>query len=625
MARERRPFRSRNSVGVETLEEHVRHPFLEVWPLGRALSVATLVLWSASASAYDFPVTPPPRNEIVIENRVPVPMRDGVTLFADVYRPVGDGRHPVIVSRTPYSTERAPSAYAAAVYFSRRGYAYVFQDVRGRHESEGNWEPFRDDSEDGYDSIEWAAAQPWSNGKVGMEGGSYLGHVQWRAAGAAPPHLVAIFPRVASTSIYHDWITVNGGWRLAFNFGWGPVRQESRIMQNTGPHTMQGGPESIAYDRVVWHLPLNEMQALVGRNAQFYDDWLAHPDYDDYWQPLNIEERFESVRVPVHVMGGFFDIFAQGTLRGYAGMSTRGGTESARRGSQMVIGPWEHGVSRSAGEVDWGEAALVDTNALALRWFDHWLKGMDNGLRQEPPVKIFVMGRNEWRYEHEYPLDRTRYTPLYLDSAGNANGSQGNGRLDWDKPAENSPPDRYRYDPDNPVPSLGGANCCGVATPSGAQDQRPIERRADVLVYTTSILDEPVEIVGPVKLVLHASSSAVDTDFIAKLVDVYPDGRSINIAEGILRARHRDGLDRQVLMDPGEVYELEIDMIATANLFRAGHRIRVHVTSSHFPQFARNLNNGKPYGTSASFVTAEQTVHHSSGRPSHIVLPIIDP
>ena len=591
----------------------------------RALALVALTLCANGAIPYEFPVTPPPRNDIVIENRVAVPMRDGVTLYADIYRPVGDGRHPVIVSRTPYSTERFPSAYAAAVYFSRRGYAYVFQDVRGRHESEGIWEPFRDDVEDGYDTVEWAAAQPWSNGKVGMEGGSYLGHVQWRAAEAAPPHLVAIFPRVASTSIYHDWITVNGGWRLAFNFGWGPVRQESRIMQNTGPHTMDGGPPSIGYDRVVWHLPLNEMQALVGRNAQFYKDWLAHPDYDDYWRSLNVEERFEQVRVPVHVMGGFFDIFAQGTLRGYAGMSTRGGTAASRRGSHMVIGPWEHGVSRTVGEMDWGESAVVDTNALALRWFDHWLKGTDNGLRQEPPVKIFVMGRNEWRYEHEYPLARTRYAPLYLDSAGNANGSQGDGRLAWDKPASDSPPDRYRYDPGNPVPSLGGANCCGIATPSGARDQRPIEGRADVLVYTTAILEEPVEIVGPVKLILHASSSAVDTDFVAKLVDVYPDGRSINIAEGILRARHRDGLERQVLMDPGEAYELEVDMIGTANLFRAGHRIRVHVTSSHFPQFARNLNNGQPYGTSASIVVAEQTVYHSPERPSHILLPVIDP
>lgn len=591
----------------------------------RALALVALTLCANGAIPYEFPVTPPPRNDIVIENRVAVPMRDGVTLYADIYRPVGDGRHPVIVSRTPYSTERFPSAYAAAVYFSRRGYAYVFQDVRGRHESEGIWEPFRDDVEDGYDTVEWAAAQPWSNGKVGMEGGSYLGHVQWRAAEAAPPHLVAIFPRVASTSIYHDWITVNGGWRLAFNFGWGPVRQESRIMQNTGPHTMDGGPPSIGYDRVVWHLPLNEMQELVGRNAQFYKDWLAHPDYDDYWRSLNVEERFEQVRVPVHVMGGFFDIFAQGTLRGYAGMSARGGTHTARRGSHMVIGPWEHGVSRTVGEMDWGESAVVDTNALALRWFDHWLKGTDNGLRQEPPVKIFVMGRNEWRYEHEYPLARTRYAPLYLDSAGNANGSQGDGRLAWDKPASDSPPDRYRYDPGNPVPSLGGANCCGIATPSGARDQRPIEGRADVLIYTTAILEEPVEIVGPVKLILHASSSAVDTDFVAKLVDVYPDGRSINIAEGILRARHRDGLERQVLMDPGEAYELEVDMIGTANLFRAGHRIRVHVTSSHFPQFARNLNNGQPYGTSASIVVAEQTVYHSPERPTHILLPVIDP
>ena len=552
-------------------------------------------------------------------------MRDGVTLYADIYRPVGDGTHPVIVSRTPYSTERYPSAYSAAVYFSRRGYVYVYQDVRGRHESEGRWEPFRDDIEDGYDTVEWAARQPWSDGKVGMDGGSYLGQVQWRAAQAAPPHLVAILPRVASTSIYHDWITVNGGWRLAFNFGWGPVRQESRIMQNTGPHTMEAGPEGIRYDNVVWHLPLNEMQSLVGRNAQFYKDWLAHPDYDDYWRLLNVEEHFDKISVPVHTMGGFFDIFAQGTLRGYVGVSKDGGTEEARKGSHMVIGPWEHGVSRTVGEMDWGEAADIDTNALALRWFDYWLKGIDNGLRDEPPVKVFVMGRNEWRYEHEYPLAGTKYTPLYLHSGGGANGSRGDGRLSWEAPAADSPPDRYTYDPSNPVPSLGGANCCGVGTPSGPRDQRPIEHRPDVLVYTTEILSEPIEVVGPLNLVLHASSSAVDTDFVAKLIDVYPDGRPVNVAEGILRARHRQGFDRQVLMDPGEVYEMEIDMIGTANRFRKGHRIRVHVTSSHFPQFSRNLNNGQPYGASDSAVIAEQTVYHSADRPSHVLLPVVDP
>ena len=396
-------------------------------------------------------------------------------------------------------------------------------------------------------------------------------------------------------------------------------------MQNPGPHAMAAGPEGVAYDRVVWHLPLDGMQALVGRDAQFYRDWLAHPDYDDYWRPLSVEEHFDRIEVPVHTMGGFFDIFAQGTLRGYAGVSAKGATQAAREGSHMVIGPWEHSVSRNVGDMDWGESAAVDTNALALRWFDYWLKGIDNGLRDEPPVKIFVMGRNAWRYENEYPLARTRYTPLYLDSGGAANGSHGDGRLSWSEPDAASPPDTYRYDPGNPVPSLGGANCCGVSTPSGPKDQRPIEHRADVLVYTSELLDKAVEVVGPVQLTLHASSSAVDTDFVAKLIDVYPDGRSINVAEGILRARHREGTDRQVLMEPGTPYELAIDMIGTANLFRAGHRIRVHVTSSHFPQFARNLNTGKPYGTDDAIEVAEQTVYHSADRPSRIVLPLIDP
>ena len=396
-------------------------------------------------------------------------------------------------------------------------------------------------------------------------------------------------------------------------------------MQNPGPHTVAVGPGGIGYDKVVWHLPLDAMQELVGRDAQFYRDWLAHPDYDDYWRNLNVEEHFETINVPVHTMGGLFDIFEQGTLRGYAGVSKKGATEEARQGSHMVIGPWEHGVSQQVGDMDWGEAAIVDTNALALRWFDYWLQGLDNGLSDEPPVKIFVMGRNEWRYEHEYPLARTAYKPLYLLSGGKANGSHGDGGLSWRKPSGGAASDQYRYDPGNPVPSLGGANCCGVATSSGPRDQRPIEHRSDVLVYTTGVLQEEVEVVGPVKLVLHASSSAVDTDFVAKLIDVYPDGRSINVAEGILRARHRNGLSRQELMQPGQAYELQIDMIGTANLFRNGHRIRVHVTSSHFPQFARNLNTGQPYGTSDVMRVAEQTIFHSAERPSHIVLPVIEP
>ncbi|MCW5983400.1 MAG: CocE/NonD family hydrolase [Bryobacteraceae bacterium] len=569
-----------------------------------------------------FPASYPPTNDIVMENLVPVPMRDGVKLFADVYRPAKPGKYPVLVSRTPYSTERYPSAYEAALFFSRRGYVYVFQDVRGRHESEGKWEPFRDDIEDGYDTVEWAAKQPWSNGKVGMEGGSYLGHVQWRAAMANPPHLVAVAPRVAATSLYHDWITLNGGWRLSFNFGWGPVRQESRIMQNTGPHTVAGGPEGISYDRVLWHLPLLGMQELVGRRAQFYQDWIQHPDYDEYWKKLNAEEVFDRISVPVFTIGGWFDIFSQGTLRGYAGMSRHGKTEAARKQSRMLIGPWGHGSSQKTGDIDFGVHAHADTEAAELRWFDRTLKGLDNGLDREPPVTLYVMGKNVWRQENEYPLARTEYRKMYLSSGGRANTDRGDGRLSWESPAGKAT-DSYSYDPDNPVPSTGGNNCCGTPTPAGPMDQRPVSSRRDVLVYASDILADEVEVTGPLKVVLYASSDAPDTDFVAKLVDVFPDGRAINVAEGIVRARYRESLSAPKPLEPGKVYEFSIDMVGTSNVFLKGHRIRVDITSSHFPQFDRNPNTGEPFGTGSSVRVARQSIHHSAQYPSHVLLPVI--
>jgi putative CocE/NonD family hydrolase len=595
--------------------------FLPLLVLVPTLERPTTAVQPAAAVTFP-PPDVPVRNDIVLENRVPIPMRDGVALSADVYRPVGSERHPVIVSRTPYSTERYPAAYEAAVYFSRRGYVYVFQDVRGRHESDGRWEPFRDDERDGYDTVEWAARQPWSNGKVGMQGGSYLGQNQWRAAQAAPPSLVTIFPSVASTSIYHDWITLNGGWRLSFNFGWGPVRQESRIMQNPGAHTVDG-LHAIHYDEVQRHLPLNTMQELVGRRAKFYDDWLANPDYNAYWQPLNVEEMFAKIAVPVHTFGGWFDIFSQGTLRGYVGMSQKGPTERIRRGSNLVIGAWGHGSSQKTGDIDFGPAAHVNEQALQLRWYDYWLKGIDSGLAAEPPVKLFVMGRNVWVLENEYPIARTDYRPLYFASSGKANTDRGDGGLTWQKPSGSSPSDRFRYDPNDPVPSVGGNNCCGTPTPAGPRDQRPIERRSDVLVYTSEPLLQEIEVTGPVKVVLHASSDAPDTDFVAKLVDVHPDGTSYNMAEGIVRARYRDSVAAPTPLTPGRTYRFEIDLVGTSVAFLKGHRIRVHVTSSHFPQFDRNPNTGSRFGATKDARVAEQTVFHDVERPSHILLPVI--
>ncbi len=608
----------------ELFDRHVEQgKFLER-PQTRALLSGLILcacLWPAGAilgSDSRFPVSDPPRNDIRLDNRVPVSMRDGTILYADVYRPLAEGRYPVLVARTPYSAEARPEPK----FFSRRGYVFVIQDVRGRYESEGRWDPFRHEARDGYDTIEWAARQPWSNGKVGMLGKSYLGLVQWQAAKEAPPHLVTIFPDVASTSPYHDFVTLNGGWRLSFNFGWGAVRQESRIGQNPRLHWSDSGSDNLAYDRVIWHLPLLDMQRLLGRRAQFYEQWIEHPDYDDYWKSLSAVEKFEKITIPVHNFGGWFDIFTQGTVDGYVGMRERGGSEVARQQSRMIVGPWGHGPSRTTGDLDFGPEAPVDVMAVQLRWFDYWLQGR-NGLDQETPVKIFVMGRNRWRFEKEYPLPGTRYRKLYLGSDGGANSSRGDGRLGWNTPPADSPADRYLYDPDNPVPSLGGNNCCGTPTPAGPVDQRPIEQRRDVLVYTSDILQEEVEVTGPVKLVLYAASDAPDTDFVAKLVDVYPDGRAINIAEGILRARYRDGPDRPQPLQKDRVYTLTIDMVDTSNAFLPGHRIRLDVTSSHFPQFDRNPNTGEAFGTGASTRPAQQTINHSAEYPSHLLLPVI--
>jgi putative CocE/NonD family hydrolase len=574
------------------------------------LWLLVLLSWPLLAQDAQFP----PRNEVFIDNHVPIPMRDGVVLYADVYRPVKSGTYPVIVGLTPYSTERHSTpvydyvdAYKAPLFFARRGYVFVYEDIRGRYESEGKWEPFRNDIDDGYDTIEWAARQPWSNGKIGMQGMSYEGAVQWRAAMARPPHLVTITPNVASTSPYHDWVTLNGAWRLAFNVDWGAIRMESRITQNTGPNLEQGGPESISLARIFWDLPLNHMQSLLGRHGQFYQDWISHPDYDEYWRKVNAEEVFGQIGIPVLNFGGWFDLFLQGTLHGYMGMHQHGATQLAREKAHLLVGPWGHRPSRKLGTMDFGEAAVVDADIIVLQWFDYWLKGMDNGVGSQLPVRIFVMGRNEWREEREFPPPWTQYRNLYLRSNGHANSIRGDGELSWSAPGTETSVDQYIYDPDNPVSS-------GTQT----------EERNDVLVYTSSFLTRELEVTGPVKLLLYASSDCVDTDFTAKLTDVYPDGRSFHIAQGILRARYRESVSHPKPLVPGMIYPITIDLLATSNVFLPGHRIRLDITSSKFPAFDRNPNTGEPFGTSSKVRIAHQFVYHSKMYPAHIILPVIE-
>ncbi|MCZ2151432.1 MAG: CocE/NonD family hydrolase [Bryobacterales bacterium] len=559
---------------------------------------------------------------IRVEGHVAVPMRDGVKLYADVYRPRREGRFPTIITRTPYGVQR-DGMHPAVIAFAQHGYAVVVQDVRGRYESEGAWDPFRNEANDGYDTVEWAARQPWSNGKVGMHGGSYLGHVQWQAATMAPPHLTAVFPVLASTSIYHNTFFHGGAFKLALALGWGVVRMPNRIMNPQYWHTESYAPEELKYENIIWTLPLNRIDPeSSGQKVGFFRDWLRHQSYDSYWRAISDEERFQAVKVPAHTFGGWFDLLLGGTLNGYTGLRAKGATEAARKGAKMIIGPWGHGASQKYGDIDFGPRAMRSLFDMELRWNDHYLKGIDNGIDREPPVELFLMGVNKWVQYEDWPVPGTKFTPVYLASGGNANSMRGDGKLQFEAPS-GAEADRFVYDPNNPVPSLGGNDCCGAPFPTGPRDQRPVESRHDVLVYTSEILKDPLAIAGPVKMKLYAATDGRDTDFMIKLVDVYPDGTAWNIAEGILRARFHKGLDKMDLLEPNRAYELEIDMRGTANVFQPGHRIRVDVTSSNFPQYDRNPNTGEDLGASGTVRVARQTVFHSSAAKSHIVLPVV--
>jgi uncharacterized protein len=565
----------------------------------------------------------PIRNEIRVLRWQAAKMRDGVTLYGDVYLPKLPGRYPAIIVRTPYGVQR-DGAHASLIRFAQMGYAAVMQDVRGRYESEGKWEPFRHEGRDGYDTIAWAAAQPWCNGKVAMQGGSYLGHVQWAAASQKPAALVTMFPGVASTNLYANWITQGGAFRLSFNYGWGVVRMPKRIMQPQYFHTEAFSPEELRYANILPHLPLEtgDLKS-AGNVVQHYRDWLKHESYDAYWKEISDEESFEAVKVPVHTIGGWFDIFLAGTINGYTGMRARGASAQARAESKMIIGPWGHGPSMKIGDIEFGAPGYVDQTERELRWFDHYMKGMDNGIDKEKPVRIYYMGANVWKDHDDWPIPGARVTPLHLSSSGKANSLAGDGALSFAQPS-GAASDSYRYDPMQPVPTLGGNNCCGTPTIAGPQDQRPLEHRADVLVYSSEPLEKPLAIAGPVKMRLFASTDGPDTDWMVKLVDVSPNGYAMNVAEGMLRARFREGLDRPKLLEPGKVYEFTVDMVGTANVFQSGHRIRVDVTSSNFPQFDRNPNTGEALGASDRVRAAQQLIFHDVARPSAILLPIVD-
>ena len=555
--------------------------------------------------------------EVTVERGVAAKMRDGVTLRADIYRPKADGTFPVLLVRTPYDkTGEMNFGLRAAA----RGYVVISQDVRGRFTSEGEWYPFKNESLDGYDTVEWAAALPYSNGKVGMFGGSYVGATQYLAAIAKPPHLAGICP-VVTASNYHDgWTYQGGAFEQWFNESWssGLALDTMRRRSEKGMNPLEGSKvlPLVSY-------PLLEAPSAAGI-APYFTDWLAHPSYDNYWKQISIEDHYADIQVPIYGIGAWYDIFLGGTLRNYVRLKKEAGTEAARKGQRLEVTVGGHaGGGRKIGAVDFGEKLEVDGDGRMLQWYDWLLKGEANGVDKEKPVKIFVMGKNEWRDEDDWPLARATNTHYYLHSPGRANGLNGNGALNTTSPAEEKA-DQYVYDPADAVPTIGGPLCCQrLPTGVGPEDQRPAEQRPDVLVYTTAAFAKDTEVTGPVSLDLYVSSSAVDTDFTGKFVDVWPNGFAQNLTEGILRLRYRNSQEKPELANPGEIYHVTVDLWATSNVFLAGHKLRLEVSSSNFPRFDRNLNAGEEQARATRMVKAANMIYHDKAHPSALLVPIV--
>ncbi len=586
---------------------------------------------------------------LIVERNVEATMRDGTVLRANIYRPEAKGRYPVLLQRTPYGKDGANVDFC--MLSASRGYAVVVQDTRGRWASDGVHYPMRDEFDDGYDAVEWAAAQPWSNGKVGMWGGSYVGWTQWAAAATRPPSLRAIFPMVTFMDMY-EMVRPGGALSLGVLVSWGLVAGASMAIQRLDApaevkrellEELADALDGLATGETYRTTPLTDLPLVTREDlvGPAFLDWLRQEDRDAIWEGMNIHQRIGEIAVPAYHLGGWYDIFCGGTLRNYTDMVARAATEEARRGQKLIMGPWLHGPFNGyVGEFDFGfraSDASVLVYEIMWRWFDHWLKkeecAADDGrdsIMEEPPVRLFVMGRNRWRTENEWPLARTVYTPYYLHSQGAANTLDGNGTLSPIAPAAEDgavlSADHFAYDPRHPVPTSGGGLCCHAASlPAGAFDQREIECRQDVLVYTSEVLESDLEVTGPLQVLLYVSTSAVDTDWTAKLVDVYPCGVARNLADGIARARYRLGTEQPSFAPPGEVYEIRIDLAATSNVFLAGHRLRLEISSSNFPRFERHPNTAQPVASEEEMVVAEQRVCHDALHPSHIVLPVIPP
>ena len=605
-----------------------------------------------------------PHPGIQMQFNVPVPMRDGVSLRADVFTPDGPGPYPVVLTRTPYNKQGAENS---GIIGAQRGFIMVNEDVRGRFRSPGVWYPFKYEIDDGYDSVEWSAKLPKSNGKVGMWGASYVGATQWLAALEGPPHLAGIMPSLTPDDYYEDWAYQNGALQQFFVQSWvsQTAGEELSRLVNLGfsaggyaPKTRSAktglleepGRTSLTNPmNYAMVLPLSNYSALTappiageaGLDAlqPWYLDWLKHPTNDAYWQQWAIDKDFSRIKVPVFIVDGWYDLFLGGALHSYEGVKAHGGTAEVRNNVRLLLTPGGHSGDEQVGTVNFGKIASVDAGTgrvlsepatfdVMLDWYNQILRdpGQNSATTGWKKVRYFEMGTNKWEMSDTWPPPEAKTFKYYLHSAGKANTASGNGNLSREQTTveAKAASDNYVYDPDNPVPTLGGAMCCdGRDLPNGVQDQRPNEQRSDVLVFSTPVLKQDLNVTGPVSMTLYVSSSAPDTDFTAILVDVAPDGVAHNIADGIVRMRYRDTDTKATFMEPGQTYKVNIDMWATSNVFLAGHHLRVDVSSSNFSLWDRNLNTTESPEAGTHAVKATNVIYHDAAHPSSLNLSVM--
>jgi putative CocE/NonD family hydrolase len=582
-------------------------------PLSRGtLALASLAL-AATAAAETYPVR--------IDHGVRAKMRDGVQLVADVYRPDADGRFPVLLQRTPYDRRGGADQ---AEDLARAGYVVVLQDTRGRFESEGEFYPFRNEGADGFDSVAWVAALPYSNGHVGMFGGSYVGATQMLAAAAKPPQLEAIFPFVTASEYYEGWTYQGGALMRWFASSWASGLTVDTLRRKAAQKLR---PAEWVRKEPIEAYTLFEAPT-PAEVAPYFEDWVTHESDDEYWKSIRVSDHYGEMKVKALHAGGWHDIFSTGSIRNYLGLHEKAPTPEARAGQRLLMGPWAHAATSpegKVGDVVFGKEAVLDMTAAVRDWFDYALRGVPNDFATKPPVRVFVMGENAWRHETEFPPARAVETRYLLASASAGKGelpSRRDGLLTT-KRGGGSPSTTFEYDPADPVPTLGGRLCCGGPLLPGPADQHSNEARPDVLVFSTPPLTRDVEVTGFVALELFASTSAVDTDFTAMLVDVEPSGYARYLADGIVRARYRKSTAVAEAVVPGQIYPYRVELGATSNLFKAGHRIRLYVSSSNFPRYDRNDDTGEASATATRMVKATQTVFHDKVRPSALVLPIV--